>query len=136
MDNGYKFVLFLHILAAIVAFGPLFVFPSWHKTGRTDDLAKLYLYVSIPALVLTWVLGMGLVGMSDKLIEMGDTWIVMALILWLAALAVAVFLIRPAITDRSEAARSKFAAGVGVTHLIGIVTLYLMVFKPGADGLL
>jgi hypothetical protein len=41
------------------------------------------------------------------------------------------FLIRPSLTDTSEAARSKLAMGSGVTHLLLVVGLYLMVFKPG-----
>jgi len=41
------------------------------------------------------------------------------------------FLIRPAITDPSEKATSMLAAGTGITHLLLVVALWLMVFKPG-----
>ena len=41
------------------------------------------------------------------------------------------FMIRPALTDTSETARGRLASGIGITHLLLIVMLYLMVFKPG-----
>ena len=91
--------------------------------------------MSLPALVLTWVFGMGLVGMSEDNFEMSQTWIVLSLLGWVAAVAVSWFLIRPSLGDDSESARSKLAAGVGASHLIAVVVLYLMIFKPGADGL-
>ena len=48
---------------------------------------------------------------------------------WL--MAVAWFLVRPAIADTSDAARSRFSAGVGITHLGLVVGLVLMIWKPG-----
>ena len=131
MSTGYKFMLVLHILAAIVAFGPMFAIGALARTGRTAELAKMHLYVTLPAVVLTWVFGMGLVGMSDKLFKMSQTWIVLAIIVWLIALVVNAVLVRPALTDNSADARKKLSAGVGVTHLCLIVLLYLMTFKPG-----
>jgi hypothetical protein len=40
-------------------------------------------------------------------------------------------LIRPAVSDVSDGARSKMSAGIGVTHLLLVVTLYMMIFQPG-----
>lgn len=133
-SSAYRFFGVLHVLSAIVAFGPLFVFPTLRKAGDTARLAKLYLMMSLPALTLTWVFGMGLVGMSKDTFEMSQAWIVVSLIAWLAAMVVGWFLIRPAITDTSAEADKKFSAGVGVTHLILVLVLFLMVFKPGAGG--
>lgn len=134
-SNGYRFFGLLHILAAVVAFGPLFIYPSMQRAGAGAEVAKLHLRLSLPALVLTWVFGMGLVGMSKDNFEMSQTWIVLSLLCWVVAVAVSWFLIRPSLGDNSESARSKLAAGIGVTHLIAVVILYLMVFKPGApDG--
>lgn len=131
ISTGYQIVGFLHILAAIVAFGPLFIYPSMQRAGAGAEVAKLHLRMCLPALGLTWVLGMGLVGMSDEVIEMSETWIVLALAAWVALVAVSWFLIRPSLGDNSESARSKLAAGIGATHLLATVVLYLMVFKPG-----
>ncbi|MDQ3543115.1 MAG: hypothetical protein M3431_04525, partial [Actinomycetota bacterium] len=76
ISTGYQIVGFLHILAAIVAFGPLFIYPSMQRAGAGAEVARLHMRMTLPALVLTWVLGMGLVGMSDDVIEMSETWIV------------------------------------------------------------
>jgi len=134
-STGYKFFLLLHILTAVVAFGPMFAVGALTRVGRTAELARLYLVVCLPSLVLTWVFGMGLVGMSDKLFTMSQTWVVLAVIVWLIAVVVGAVLIRPALTDSSEEARKKLSAGIGVTHLCLIVLLYLMTFKPGGPNL-
>ena len=41
------------------------------------------------------------------------------------------FLIRPALTDTSERPAAGWRAGIGITHLVLVVVLYLMIFKPG-----
>lgn len=133
-SSGYRFFGFLHILSAVVAFGPLILYPTLRRSGDTARLAKLHLSMSLPALTLTWVLGMGLVGMSKDNFEMSQAWIVVSLLGWVVAMAVSWFLIRPAITDSSETAEKKFSAGVGVTHVVLIVVLAMMVFKPGAGA--
>lgn len=129
---AYRYFGVLHILAAVVAFGPVLVYPPLRKTGDTARLAKIHMTMTLPALTLTWVLGMGLVGMSKDLWEMSDAWIVVSLLCWVVAMAVSWFLIRPSITDASEAADKKFSAGIGITHLTLIVVLVMMVFKPGS----
>jgi hypothetical protein len=131
ISTGYQIMGMLHILAAIVAFGPLFFYPSLQRAGAGATVAKLHLRLVLPALTLTWVLGMGLVGMSDNVWEMSQTWIVLALISWVILMVISWFMIRPAVADDSPAARSRMSAGIGITHLLLIVTLYLMVFKPG-----
>jgi hypothetical protein len=75
---------------------------------------------------------MGLVGASDGAWEMGDTWIVLSLLGWVVAMVASWFLIRPALTDTSARARSRMGAGIGITHVVLVVVLYLMLFKPGA----
>ena len=125
-------MLMLHVLSAVVAFGPLFLYPPLRRAGATAQIAKLHLFMVIPALVAMWVFGMGLVGMSEGFIEMGDGWIGGAMLVWVIALAVSVGLIRPALTDDSDGATAKLSAGVGVTHLMLVIGLYLMVFQPGA----
>lgn len=138
--TGYQLFGLLHVLTAVVAFGPVFVYPALRRGGATAALATLHMKMTLPALTLTWVLGMGLVGMSkpdgatEKVWEMSQTWIVLALLCWVAAMAASWFLIRPAITDPSEAATKRLSAGIGITHLVLVVTLWLMIFKPGAPA--
>ena len=134
ISNGYQLLGMLHILAAVVAFGPMFLYPALHRAGELSTIAKLHMRMTFPALVVLWVLGMGLAGMSDKTFELSQTWLVLSTIIWLLMMLVSWFFIRPAVTDASERARSQLAMGTGVTHLLLVVALYLMIFKPGAPG--
>jgi hypothetical protein len=120
-----------HIAAAIVAFGPLMLYPSLRRNGETQAMAASHMKMTFPALVLLWVLGMGLAGMSEDAYKMSQTWLSLSLIDWAIMVAVSWFLIRPAITDTSDAARGKLAAGVGITHLGVVIGLALMIWKPG-----
>ena len=61
-------------------------------------------------------------------------WITITIVLWLVALAVSWFLIRPAITETTEDSVKMMSAGIGITHLILVVSLWLMIFKPFVDG--
>jgi hypothetical protein len=128
--TSFRILGLLHILAAIVAFGPLFLYPRLQQAGETQTIAKLHTWLVTPALVLVWVLGMGMAGVG-KYDMANTTWLPVSIVVWLAALAVSWFLIRPAIGDTSEAARKKMAAGIGVTHILLIVALWLMIFHPG-----
>jgi len=133
ISTGYRILGLLHIVAVVVAFGPLFVYPTLHRARAAAEMAKLHLYVSLPALVLVWVLGMGMIGMSDEAIEVSDTWVVLALLSWVVLMAVSWFLIRPAITDPSDQAARRLAMGTGITHLLLVFSVWLMVFKPFLD---
>jgi hypothetical protein len=133
ISTGYQLLGLLHVLAVVVAFGPLFFYPSLQRAGDGVTVAKVHLRLVLPALTLTWVLGMGMVGMSDDAIEMSETWIVLALICWVALMLISWFLIRPALTDTSATARSRMGMAIGITHVLLIVLLYLMIFKPGSN---
>jgi uncharacterized membrane protein len=131
MSTGFKILLVLHIIAAVAALGPLFVMASLQ---RADPAAagRLYLRMCLPALVLVWVFGMGLVGASDDAFSMGDGWVIASLLVWVALIAVGAAVIRPALTARGDQARARLSAGLGTSHLLTVVVIYLMVFKPGA----
>jgi uncharacterized membrane protein len=131
VSTGYELLGLLHILSVIAAFGPLFIYPSLIRAGAAVEVAKWHLRLSLPALVLAWVFGMGLVGLSDDMFEMSDGWIVASLLVWVVLVLVSWFLIRPSLADSSERARSMLSAGIGITHVGLIVMLWLMVFKPG-----
>ena len=138
-STGYQVLGALHIVAAVVAFGPLLVYPTL-RDAAPQRLAKLHMTMVFPALALLWVLGMGMAGMSkpdgadEVVFKMSQTWLVLAIVDWVVLMAVSWFLIKPAITDTSEPARAKFSAGVGVTHLGMAVGLILMIWKPGAPA--
>lgn len=133
LDLGfpYELMAYAHILSVVVAFGPLFLYPTLAKTGQTQAIAATHMRLTLPALVVMWVLGMGLAGMSEDAYELSQLWLALSIVNWIVLVAVSWFLIRPALTDPSDAARSKLSAGVGITHLGLVVGLALMVWKPG-----
>ena len=132
ISTGYQIVGLLHVLAVIVAFGPLFFYPSLQRAGAGADRSpSCTCGWRCPALALVWVLGMGLVGMSDEVWKMSQTWIVLSLIGWVILMLVSWFLIRPASPTRATRPGAELATGIGITHLLLVVMLYLMVFKPG-----
>ena len=129
---GYQVLGLLHILSAIVAFGPLFLYPGLHKSGETATIARLHMRLTFPALILLWVLGMGLAGMSENLYKVADPWISISIVIWAVLVAVSWLMIRPAITSDSPSAVSRMAAGTGISHTLLLIGLILMVWKPGA----
>ena len=131
ISTTYQLFGLLHVLAVIAAFGPLFIYPSMQRAGAAQAVARLHLRLALPAMTLVWVLGMGMVGLSDNVWELSQTWILLSLIGWVVLMLVSWFLIRPALTDTSDTARGRMASGIGITHLLLVVILYLMIFKPG-----
>ena len=139
--TSYKLLLLFHILAVVIAFAPAWLTPILYRVaGPTDKTASdalglAVLRLSLPFVAIAGILGFGLVGMSDKVYKMSQTWISIALILWLVQLAVLFFVARPAFKALSAgdaAARGRVMAATGVTHLVLVVMPYLMIFKPGA----
>ncbi len=128
-STGYKLLLIVHLLAVVTAFGPLFAFTSLRKAGPEVAL-RLYLRVVLPALVVVWVAGMGLVGMSDKVWQMKQGWISASLAVWLILLGLGIFVMRPAL-KAGEAGSARVGMATGISHLLVVVAIYLMVFKPG-----
>ena len=128
-----RLLYLVHILAVIGAYGPLFLYPRLQRAGETQAMATLHMRLAFPSLVILWVAGMGMAGVNQ--FDLAQTWwISITIVLWVAAMAVSWFLIRPAVSDTGEDARKKMAAGIGVTHLILVVSLWLMIFKPFVDG--
>ena len=128
-DTVTRLLYFVHVLSAIAAFGPLFLYPRMQRAGETQAMAALHMKLAFPALVLLWVAGMGMAGTQK--ISLGGTWFVsITILLWLVALAVSWFLIRPAVSDTSDEARKKLSMGIGITHLVLVISLYFMIFKP------
>jgi uncharacterized membrane protein len=131
LGTDYQLLGLLHVLAVILAFGPLFLFPALHRKGDTQTMANMYLRLVFPSLVVVWVLGMGMAGVGEY--DLGaNEWVTISILIWVVMVVVGWFLIRPATKDTGEDARKKLAIGSGITHLLMVVTLVLMVFKPGA----
>jgi uncharacterized membrane protein len=144
-DTGYNVVLFLHILTALVAFAPAFVHPLLaRQTTALDATARGKVLGMIagngrriyaPALILTGLFGFAMQGMSDSVIEFGDTWFWLAILVWLAMNGVLHAVLLPAeraVADGDESASSRVDMGSAILTVMLLVMLYLMVFKPGS----
>ena len=129
MSDGYKVTLVLHIAAALAAAGPVLLYPMVVRAGGWQELARLHLRVTIPALVALWALGIALITMSDDAWGFDQPWIHASLALWVVLLAVSVLVIRPALAGRNA---SSLRVGSSITHVAVVAALLLMVFKPGA----
>jgi uncharacterized membrane protein len=142
-STGYKVVLLIHVLAVIVGFAPLWLTPVMIRLtaagdkAAADGLEVSILRFSLPGIGLAGILGFGLAGMSEKVFKMSQAWLSIAAVLWIVLLAVLFFVARPAIKafrDGDVAARGRIMMATGIGHLILVVTLYLMIFKPGLPG--
>lgn len=140
-STGYKIVLLIHVLAVIIGFAPLWLTPVMVRLTAAGDKAAAdgldvsILRFSLPGIGLAGILGFGLAGMSEKAYRMSQTWLSTSAVLWVVLLALLFFVARPAIKafrDGDAAARGRIMMVTGISHLILVVTLYLMIFKPGA----
>ena len=141
--TGYHIVLLLHVLTVIVGFAPLWLTPVMIRLtaagdkAAADGLEVSILRFSLPGIGLAGILGFGLAGMSEKYYKMSQTWLSIAAVLWVVLLALLFFVARPAIKafrDGDAAARGRIMMATGISHLILVVMLYLMIFKPGLPG--
>jgi uncharacterized membrane protein len=146
----YKIFLALHLLTAIFAIGPLVHAATTASRGlRTGDAAatassarviRLYSYLS----VLVVILGFGLMSAKEHgqtVADMGDPFIWVSLLLWLAAVALALVVIVPTLDQATknlgngvgvDGLTARVAAGGGTVGLIFAVIVFLMVYKPGS----
>jgi len=148
-STSYKIVLLFHILAVVIAFAPAWLTPILFRVAgptdknAADTLGLAVLRLSLPFVAIAGILGFGLSGMSkdpgasEATFKMSQTWLSVAIVLWLVQLAVLFFVARPgfkALAAGNAAARGRVMAATGVTHLILVVMLYLMIFKPGGPA--
>ena len=139
----FKFFLFLHVLSAVAAFGPPLVLPllarASTRAGAGQSVLALQRVVT-PGLVGLIVFGSAAVGTSPgDIYKMSQPWISVAFLLALIALALVWFVLVPAqrrvaeaSSDHEASRLSRQAAGMaGVLHLILVVALVMMVWKPG-----
>jgi len=139
-STSYKITLAFHILAVIIAFAPAWLTPLLLRVAGVGDakvsdaLGLAVLRLSLPFVAIAGILGFGLAGMSEKVYKMSQAWLSIAIILWLVQMAVLFFVARPAFKALSAgdaSARGRVMAATGVTHLILLVMIYLMIWKPG-----
>lgn len=142
-STGYKIVLLIHVLAVIVGFAPLWLTPvlvrltAGGDKAAADGLDVSILRFSLPGIGVAGLLGFALAGMSDKYFRMSQTWLSIAAVLWIVQLVLLFFVARPAIKafrDGNAEARGRIMMVTGISHLLLVVMLYLMIFKPGLSA--
>lgn len=142
--TSYNIVLFLHILAALAAFAPVFIHPvvanqatsltAGERSSVWGLLAANSRRIHSPALILTGLLGFALSGMSDGAYSMSQAWLILAFLIWIAMNGIAHAVLIPAeraMANGDDTAKSRADQFEAVMAVLLVVMLYLMIFKPG-----
>jgi hypothetical protein len=161
---AYKLFLLLHIASAIIGFGGVILNGVYAQRARKRPPAEALAVMEVNAFVsikvaeifiyLTAVFGLGLVGLSDKAIKFSQTWIWLAIVVYVVALGVSHGLLMPRVKKLLALMRSMVESGppaggpppqaaemakigpqIGglsmVLNVALVVILVLMIWKPG-----
>lgn len=129
---GFRILLLVHVLAAVIAFGGNFIQPMLQR-GGTDNtgLAKVNKFIQLPALIVLFVAGAGAVGMSKvqgvAVFQFSQTWVSIAFVVAIVA-CVLQYLVAQAYEKDNTSIVAPLTGGL---HICLIVALYLMIWKPG-----
>lgn len=106
-DTAYNIVLLLHVLSAFVALSPMFVYPLMPGQMRPiimPEQQRLLITMIVntrslhgPALLITGLLGFALSGLSEKAHSISESWIIVAIVIWIAMNGVLHAMILPAL---------------------------------------
>jgi len=151
----YQFVKVLHILAAIIGFGGMFIAGFYGAEARnrpgpeglaiTETTLKVTGMVPTMAVYSVPILGILLILLSDDLFKFSEPWISLSFLLYIALIVLAVAFQVPAIRkmvalqagggsgsfDEMRRLNKTVATTGGIVNLLWIAILFLMVFKPG-----
>lgn len=163
-SDVYKLVLLLHILSVIVGLGSVMLNGIYGVQAKNNPgpgglaILKANHKVSSVAekvIYLIPIFGLGLVGMSNKEWQFSQTWVWLALTLYVIALGIAHAVLIPGAKKLISLAEEMSAGGPpkgdgpppqvaqmqgigkrmamgGMTNnLLIVILLYLMIFKPG-----
>jgi uncharacterized membrane protein len=166
-DDLYKVVLVAHIFCAVVGFGAVYLNALYgqeiRKRGGAEGAAifDANLRVSMIGqyfIYAVFVLGLALVGLSDDTWELSQTWVWLAVVIFLLAVGLSHIVMWPTLRKMRALMGEMTAPGppsgsgpppqvaeitalgkrVGITgvvlNLAVVALLVLMVFKPGAPG--
>lgn len=138
-----KVLLSLHVIAAIIAVGPVTVaasmFPPAVRAGRAQHLALLHRICRVYAGVGIAVPLFGF-ATASALGVLGDTWLITSIVLTAVAAAVLVFQVLPGqekllaatASDGAVATRTRLAMQTGVFNLLWATVTVLMIVRPGS----
>ena len=154
------FFLFLHIAAAIVAFGPTFVFPiigpmigkePQHAHFAVVIIEKIEKGLVVPVALTMLVSGIGLI-IASSINPTGSPWLGVAILIYLVEIGLAIFVQLPTTSQMAKlteqgpppgapagggpppalAALARRSQMVGIAMTVGLfIIIFLMIFKPG-----
>jgi uncharacterized membrane protein len=165
-SDAYKIVLVLHILCAIIGFGAVFLNGIYGSQAAqikgTEGLAItranfLVTKVGEYFIYAVFILGIVLVLIGDNVLDFGQTWIWLAMALYLVAIVISHVVMRPSVrriivlqeellagpppaggpppqVAEIESVGKRLATFGAVLNVMLIIILVLMVFKPGGPG--
>jgi uncharacterized membrane protein len=157
--NWFLFWLFLHILAAVIAFGPIFVFPiigtlaaqmPQHLRFAVELNHRIELRLVVPLALSMFVSGVGLIWTANINV-FGTPYLLVAIILYLVTTALALSVLVPTTGRLVRLVEHAPAAGAapgpprpevmtlirrnqmfgGATTLAFLVIIFLMIVQPG-----
>jgi uncharacterized membrane protein len=156
VDPGYKIVLFLHILAVVLAFGPTFGYALFfsvapqHPRATPAILAgvqKCDRYLVNPGMVVLLLAGIGLLSASDGVWDTSDVFVAVGFVAIIALFGLQHGFFQPQTRKAKELAERDLKAGDtlspefealgqrigqvgGIAGVIVVVTIFFMTYKP------
>ncbi|NBH07245.1 DUF2269 family protein [Amycolatopsis sp. SID8362] len=136
-----KFLLSVHVLAAVLAVGPVAVaasmFPAAVRKGEVKVTAMLHRICRVYAYAAIAVPVFGF-GVAGTMHVMGDPWLLTSIGLTAVAAAVLAFLVLPRqkrlLTGESTSDKlSRLAMVTGVFNLLWAAVTVLMIVRPGSS---
>ena len=147
---GYRLFFLLHIVAVVAAFAPAFVWPVLNRHARLNAetpvegnagpvgsaalTGVMNPFVHGSAIVLAGLFGFALIGMSSEAWKFSQTWVAMGLVLWFIMIAIFFVGLVPAqraLREGKVAAEQRLAMFYGSLHLLLLLQLIDMIWKPG-----
>ncbi|WP_406398319.1 hypothetical protein OH805_05155 [Streptomyces sp. NBC_00879] len=142
-----KFLLIVHVLAAIIAIGPVTVaasaFPAAVRRAVAEPgseqalgaVRNLHRICRVYALVGVVVPVFGL-ATANSLHVLGDTWLIVSIVLTVLAASVLALLVLPGqsavLENLGAGASARLAMATGVFNLLWATVTVLMIVRPGS----
>jgi uncharacterized membrane protein len=156
VDPGYKIVLFLHILAVVLAFGPTFGYAFFFSVAPQYPQAtpailagvqKVDKYLVNPGMIVLLLAGIGLLSLSDGAWDTSDVFVGVGILAILVLFGLQHGFFQPQVKKAKEIAERDLKSGetlspefevvaqrfgqVGtLAGIIVVVTIFFMTYKP------
>jgi uncharacterized membrane protein len=156
VDPGYKIVLFLHVLAVVLAFGPTFGYAFFFSVAPQYPQAtpailagvqKVDKYLVNPGMVVLLLAGIGLLSMSDGAWSTSDAFVGVGILAILVLFGLQHGFFQPKVREAKEIAERDLKGGdtlspefealgdrigkVGtLAGIVVVVAIFFMTYKP------